>query len=314
MTGSQKPSKENGIYVVQFPHPGTESMPSRVERKSTPIVRDYNKGKHKRKFMKAIGQTVDDNGTISEKKDLLFWGEWEPTSWAEPINPQGSCDPHWMHKPFLEINGTNTSQGIDEYANTDPFVFGDYFIYSNCRQMRTYKGQKVSSRLCSLQVGSVILFGSAMKVPFPHFALDTVFVVGESKQYVPRNYKKGLNAFIPENFERIMGFEQWPDEFIDLQFRCYHGVTADKPINGMYSFVPCKPYNGIHVRFPRVILTNRDFAAFGNIIIDKLSQNYHYTALDNISESKKIWDKVCQIVRQQGCERGVNFEYTLLNK
>lgn len=264
--------------------------------------------------MKAIGQTVDDNGTISEKKDLLFWGEWEPTSWVEPIKPKGSGDPHWMHKPFLEINGTSTYQDIDEYANTDPFVFGDHFIYSNCRQMITYNGQKKPSRLCSLQVGSVILFGSALKVPFPHFALDTVFVVGDSKQYVPRNYKKGLNTFIPENFERIMGFEQWPDEFIDLQFRCYHGVTADKPINGMYSFVPCKPYNGIHVGFPRVILTNRDFAAFGNIIIDKLSQNYHNTALDNISESKRIWDKVCQIVRQQGCERGVNFEYTLLNK
>lgn len=51
--------------------------------------------------------------------------------------------------------------------NTDPFIFGDQFLYSNCKQPS-------SLRLRSLDRGSVIAFGSRKA---GRWLLDTVLVV-----------------------------------------------------------------------------------------------------------------------------------------
>ena len=310
------------LCVIQFPHPSVESVPTRAKQKLNPIIKGWNKGSHKRKFMKAKGQIVGSNNQLTNKQDLLFWGEWEPASWVKPITQwQGNgVQPKWLHEPFLSknsINSANTNCGSagcnpmpypNNYDNTDPFVFNDYFLYSLCRQVRKDKsGMSVPTQMQSLSQGSIILFGSALSSPFPHFALDTVFVVGESRLYHPCQYKKDLKGFIPKNYDMIMGF---PNSQIQTQYTCYHGATVNNPIEGMYSFVPCKPYPGYNLGFPRVMLTNIHFAQFGNIIINSLSRNYHITNLhNNFQACKKIWDELCRIVNQQGYERGVNFEY-----
>lgn len=53
--------------------------------------------------------------------------------------------------------------------NTDPLVFGDSFLYSNCRQ-------GAIGRLRELRAGSVIVFGSVVS---KSWVVDTVFVVGD---------------------------------------------------------------------------------------------------------------------------------------
>lgn len=310
------------LCIIQFPHPGMESVPARAEQRQDPIVKGWNQGSHKRKFMKTKGQIVDCNNQLTNKQDLLFWGEWEPTSWVERITQYhgNGVQPKWLHKPFLnknDINNTGTNcYGTkcnpmpcpNSYDNTDPFVFNDYFLYSLCRQVRKNKnGMRVPTQMQSLSQGSIILFGSALSSPLPHFALDTVFVVGESRKYRPCQYKKDLNGFIPKNYDMIMGFPNSQDQ---TQCTCYHGATVNNPIGGMFSFVPCKPYPGYNLGFPRVMLTSTHFAQFGNIIINSLSRNYHKTVLHDIRVCKDIWDELCKIVKQQGYERGVNFEYS----
>ena len=320
------------LCVVQFPHPGQEPTLARANRKHQPIVHPWNQGSHKRKFMKALGQTVDSNGAISSKKELLFWGEWEPTSLVEPITQwQGNgVQPKWLHLPFLHTGATKvtpqtgssiraaTSGGAgcapnSNGINTDPLIFGDYFIYSNCRQARMgNNGKIVSTIMQSLQPGSIILFGSKLSDSnkCPYFALDTVFVVGEARKYVASNYKNDLKGFVHKDFAKIMGHS-----FIKgtSQFTCYHGATVTNPVDGMFSFVPCKTYPGVNIGFPRPKLVSQDFAPFNhknkNIISNGLSRIYHYTVIPNIQTSRMIWNAVCNIIQQQGYERGVNLNY-----
>ena len=330
--------RKQQLLVVQFPHPGTEAVPTRLEKMSNPIVKAWNQGSHKRKFMKAKGQIVDCNGNLLPEQDLLFWGEWEPTSWVYPIQQSSGngVQPQWLHIPFLDVSATppagvssnvtgcggagcNPTPNVptslqQKYSNTDPLVFGDYFIYSNCRQTRKNDGVPAPTQMQSLLSGSIILFGSKLSDQNgnPYFALDTVFVVGESRPYVPKDCKIDLNGFVPHDFARIMG-----PSFMNgsTPFTCYRGATVNNPIEGMYSFLPCKPYPGMNIGFPRVKLTDKDFAQLtklvnnSKIIINGLSQNYHYTEIQNLTISKKIWETVCDIVKQQGYERGVNLKY-----
>ena len=315
------------LLVVQFPHPGVEAVPTMAAQKSNPSVMAWNNSaQHKRKFMKATGQIVNINGTLSPKQDLLFWGEWEPTSMVYPITQwQGNgVQPQWLHIPFLNANAAPAAGGTANTAgcggcvptpyggiNTDPLVFGDYFIYSNCKQTRKNKGIPEPTQMQYLLPGSIILFGSKLldSTGTPYFGLDTVFVVGDSRPYQPCNYKTDLKGFVPPDFARIMGPSFMK---IKTQFTCYHGATVNNPIEGMFSFVPCKPYPNANIGFPRVKLTDKDFAQFaqyGNIIINGLSRIYHYTVIPNLQTSRSIWGKVCNIIQQQGYERGVNLRY-----
>ena len=72
------------VLIVQFTHPGGEYAVSHKELVNG--VKEWNYGPHRRKFLKTVGQYVMDNGSLSLKQDLLFWGEWEPTSKILPVS------------------------------------------------------------------------------------------------------------------------------------------------------------------------------------------------------------------------------------
>jgi hypothetical protein len=68
--------------------------------------------------------------------------------------------------------------------NTDPWVWGDRMIYSNCKQVfgperRPTFMQRLTQRLTR---GSVIRFGSTID---GEFCVDTVFVVASAEPWVP---------------------------------------------------------------------------------------------------------------------------------
>lgn len=68
------------------------------------MIKYWNEGAHKRKFLKARGQYVTDValGTLSEEMPLLFWGEWEPNSHVvETFSPANKLWPHYLHEPYL---------------------------------------------------------------------------------------------------------------------------------------------------------------------------------------------------------------------
>ena len=155
--------------IVQFMHPGGE--PKDV----TPnAIYPWNTGKeHFRKFMKVNGKYLigrDNNNKFNSVKsgEIVLWGEWEPQSYVERIGkPNKNGLPEYLHIPVLT---EKSSKGI----NTDPYVFGDAFIYSNCRQTQGGALQKLNR-------GDIILFCSSKLND--NIVLDTVFVVGSREEY-----------------------------------------------------------------------------------------------------------------------------------
>ena len=297
------------VLIVQFTHPGGEHSLTRKEKKDG--IKRWNYGSHRRKFLKAEGQYVMEDGCLSVRQNLLFWGEWEPTSNIVPVSSTVGTGvmPRYMHEPFLQVasGALNlppfyNSKGKGR-QNTDPFVFGEAFFYSCCKQRKRLNNSSLTkfTKLGELEKGSIILFGSTIseKQGGPYFVLDTVFIVGDYKNYNSKNSPTDLKEFVPSDYFDIMGFTNWKPV---NDFVCYKGATASIPYDEMFSFVPCKPFDSANTGFPRVKLTNADL----HFISDNL--NAAPKIWDNLP-NKDLWNKICDVVRQQGFELGVYFEY-----
>lgn len=283
-------------------------------------------------------------GTLSEEMPLLFWGEWEPNSHVvEEFSPVKKLKlwPRYLHEPYLPSSkksavlspvstptpcigscdetkkpkgGCITDWDNDCCQNTDPFVFGEAFIYSLCQQWREYKkGHLHTTYLSRLPIGSLILFGSKVMLDTGStkedaFALDTVFVVGDSRPYTIKNYKTDLAGFIPKDYGYIMGFDYARGAGVSMNIRCYKGATPSNPMNGMYSFSPCQvadPKGG--KSFHKVMIKKTD--GLNDYINVKVQQGFKGSITIPDSEAQKVWTKVCEIVENQGCLQGVNFQY-----
>ena len=103
---------------------------------------------------------------------VVFWGEWEPESEGEPIASTGPDGPRWIHRPYY----VRPTSYPGDLQNTDPFVFGDRFLYTLCRQTKPISGHARPTFLRDLAPGSLILFGS---LKGGDFVLDTALVVAE---------------------------------------------------------------------------------------------------------------------------------------
>ena len=206
------------VFVVQFPHPGPEHNPGHIPR--LPWRMAWNTDGHGRKFMRSPGRYVDKSDVLSAA-ELTFWGEWEPPSdIVEAWSASGSL-PRLLHVPVWERIAPPDRQ------NTDPWVFGDHFRYSNCKQQAQYALQRLTP-------GSVILFGSTKSGAF---ILDTVFVVKDSRPYTPSNPSATDDAF---RFCTIESLCEPSSSCAGDSFTLYQGARFDEPINGMYSFVPSR--------------------------------------------------------------------------
>ena len=316
------------IKIVQFTHPGGQSVLSKRGGQSS--LKEWNIGSHCRNFLIAKGQYVTGNA-LSGQQDLLFWGEWEPDSKiiASFNPPDPVLYPTYLHSPFLRLDKggkvikynsnwnptkrNSCSPTCSPFQNTDPFVFDEYFLYSLCRQ-ETFASMK------NLDAGSIILFGSTIsaKRGGPYFVLDTVFVVGEKRSYTAGNWQNDLSGFIPKYYDEIMGFGTWMNK--NIPFTCYKGATFHHPVDGMYSFVPCKTVeeHGIN-GFSRAVLKSQDLCSINipqikqnkrddKFISDNLNTAPNYTASD-LATNKQVWDKICQIIDSQGFKQGMNFKY-----
>jgi hypothetical protein len=167
---------------VHFPHPGREHNPGRKS------CQPWNTTtKHRRKFLRSLGRYVTANGSLVEAS-LAFWGEWEAPSYVLKRWSEKGELPRFLQEPVWECP---TFSGPRQ--NTDPWVFGDCFRYSNCKQM-------AHKSLQTLPRGSVILFGSTLGLASesgPRFVLDTVFVVDEQRQrFTPSNPPNTDEVFI----------------------------------------------------------------------------------------------------------------------
>ena len=240
---------------VQFPHPGNEHKPdgngkigwNKTHRWSM-TRRKYGVKPHKRKFMQFQGEWTDEDDNRHPGK-LRAWGEWEPESTliAEfdpkdggPHHPKYLWKPHWTPRNSYRC-----------LHNTDPFIFGDCFLYSNC-------GQSAESKksLKHLDRGSVIAFGSKVKHEST-WALDTVLVVRDNCWYDPLDPRKTLEGNVPDGFLEVTGgpLVAWAEDLREgspsaacalrsERLRLYRGATPDDPVDEMFSFFPATPADG----------------------------------------------------------------------
>ena len=278
------------LCFVQFIHPGSEHEPDSKGGRS------WNTGEHKRKFLKQPGRYLTALDAKPTAANLVFWGEFEPptrllTTFAEP-GPDG---PRFLFAPSLRPFQPNDPP----LMNTDPFVFGDRFFYSICKQ-NNKNGPTTMQRLTR---GSVILFGSNRARS--RFVVDTVFVVADYVDWNLSNFRERLKGVVPpEYFHTTLGPIAYEMKVRDLSpsqtFRLYIGATAARPYEGMFSFFPCLPYAEKTAQgFPRPVLRR------AGIITDNLTQGQRLNPQPNVASVQALWTNVARQVLEQGLRLGV---------
>ena len=232
---------------VQFSHPGKEHGPITGRRWHKPPPN------HRRKFMQLHGEWIDGKGA-KRSGELWAWGEWEPESDIVcTFNSAGedSGHPRRLWKPYYVPK--NSYQGLH---NTDPVIFGDRFLYSNCGQAASNK-----ANLRNLEEGSVIAFGSGKLIDYErNWMLDTVLVVRDSKKFNMRRARIELEGWVPETFLEVVGgpLSDYDEKESCIKvcvpgdgcLRLYRGATPDHLAHGMFSFFPAIPA-GEGMSFPR---------------------------------------------------------------
>jgi hypothetical protein len=284
---------DDKLCFVQFIHPGGEHEPDDCGHKQ------WNKGNHKRKFLKQ-GGTYIDKGKIA-KGEMVFWGEWEPESVVErEIHHPIPRAPRFIYKPYYFV-----PTSYDGLQNTDPFIFGQQFLYTWCQQ----RTKKSPTQLRYLSRGSIILFGSCEDKNA--FVLDTVFVVDQCRDHTRANYLSVL-ADLPQEYKDVTIFPWYrglPAEDKSCAvgssqeaWRLYFGATYDEPVHGMYSYFPCRPYDTCSRGFarPKISMPGR--------ITDNLYQGKRYSEQPNLDSMRSLWENVAEQVREQGLALGVYAE------
>jgi hypothetical protein len=301
--------------IVQFIHPGPEHGPDGKYQS----VKSWNDRPHKRKFLLSTGEYAKNDTT--QKGELVFWGEWEPPSIVKPLPPPANRYPHWLHLPYLSpnymelvneqfLNGSaagccSTGCAGGSLQNTDPFVFGDHFLYGICQQ---------NSRpfMTHLPVGSLILFGTRYS---NFFHLDTVFVIKGYIDYDADKIDSIDTSKIPTNsgelYKNISLKLAYPlGKSSYIRQRLYWGVSWDEKdrFDGMYSFSPAKIYNNVDLKksiFSPVIIRDK------NYISDNLTQGINSQGSKtsfNIETVKKLWESIRDQCRQAGCVEAVKLD------
>ncbi len=156
----------------------------------------------------------------------------------------------------------------------------------------------------SLQIGSVILFGSCKS---EGFILDTVLVVDEKQDYtaettstlrsqVSQTYADVTLSRLPYNIEYL-------GRGAPLTF--YSGVTWEQHRTGMlnhhsaFSFFPCKPVDEASEGFARPTIELPGY------IRDKQPQGRCCTPVSNPAKMLELWEDVRDQVLRQGLYLGV---------
>lgn len=218
-------------FFVQFPHPGGEHVPVGDDMA-------WNVADHRRKFLLARGRYLDADGQL-HRGQVTMWGEWEPPSRVVRRWPADGRLPRALHRPYWFAPGRTGPR-----QNTDPWVWGQTMLYSNCKQTIRPRGRRTAMQ--HLTPGSVICFGSTID---GQFCLDTVLVIARAEPWVPAEADR-LDA--DEAFKICTGESiatRSADAHLDLTL--YWGATASKPVDGMFSFVPARPANDDDAPFAR---------------------------------------------------------------
>jgi hypothetical protein len=273
----------NSARIVQFFHPGGE-----YDRSLSLAAWTTEEQPHRRKFMQVTGRAIAVDGM--NEGELTVWGEWEPQ--AECIQTLASTNagfPQRLWRPYWSLSTAPANR-----LNTDPMVFGG-FRYTVCQQHSRYRGQWRPTSLQQLTAGSVIFFGSHLS---GEFILDTVFVVKAARRHDPLTYRE---LEVPDPYFAVTLatlYQGLPESGCCKthgpgdQYTLYDGATVDEPINGMFSYVPCKPLVKQNLGFARPTIRHP-------LLSSTQAQGYGIPFEGNLEGIETIWRDVRnQVLRQ----------------
>lgn len=249
----------------------------------------WNIGSHRRKFLIAPG-TAHFGDSGREETEIAFWGEWEPPSHVLKRWPRSGELPTVLHQPCVDAPPEGARQ------NTDPWVFGRAFLYSNCKQLNP-RPSRSASALQRLASGSIILFGSSVG---GEFVLDTVFVVGDVVgTYTPL----GGDLDVDPVFEQCTMESLTTGDDATSTFTRYRGATPAEAVDGMFSFVPCTRAADSPGRFARPPI------ALPGVINPKSRQAPSgATASRSLADRMAAWHAVTNQVLAAGLALGTDIE------
>lgn len=296
-----KEDKEK-LCFVQFLHPGPEHSPGKI------AIMPWNERKHKRKFILANGKHVPKPGDTPKVGEITFWGEWEAPSKATPLNPSPANKakgyPSYLQEPILE----EIPKDFQNLQNTDPYVFGEQFLYIGCQQT-TKVG---TTQLRYLKNGSVILFGSSKN---KEFILDTVFVVKDYIDHDASNFESILKNKVSSTYWNVTVLPWYKDEYgkpgcgneeeppvcgnNKQSYRLYFGATYENHENGMFSFFPCKP-DSKDKGFARPVIKLK------GVVNGKIKQGKRLNPKTSVEDVKELWQEVVDQVKCLGLELGTH--------
>ena len=261
---------------IQFHHPGTEH-----DLRSGSGWNTAENG-HRRKFMRLDGRWLDDHDE-TQSGAMWAWGEWEAQS--KPLRDLDQSHdarlPSRLWRPYYE-----PMSDYGRLQNTDPFVFGCRFLYSNCKQ---------NGALRRLSPGSVIAFGSRFR---GEWVLDTVFVVACSIEYRTHDMRADLAERVPSAFLEVTGRPITTNNRTET-LRLYYGATPGKPVGGMFSFVPATPAGGNRgFGRPPISLPSEHF--------DKTQRRGEYGRRTDLAPGTRLglWESLVRQVRMAGLVLG----------
>ncbi len=257
------------LKIIQFIHPGPEHS---FDKHVNGIMhKEWNSYKHKRKFCLANGEYLDKDN-INKKGEFMFWGEWEPPSYVDLTN-QNSPLPKYIHTPYLPIN--DDEKIIDTSSqNTDPCVFGNYFKYFLCQQIRS-NGKL--TQMTNLDKGDMILFGSRKN---KSFIIDTVFVIDDTIEVI--NVEP---EYIDIAVNRCANYNK-------IGCKIYKGKVFSE--NEIYSFTPAdKKY------FSRIEVPSNANLLLNKYITNNLTQG-RKVSLVNEDTIRNVWNELKSLTQNQG--------------
>lgn len=295
--------------IVQFFHPGSETPESFIREglSSGQKYKAWKTGSHSRNFIKSPGEYVDAYGQKSAE-DLVFWGEWEAKAlvvknFGKEADPQRLIEPIKCKLSADKLPGNCGDK--KSCQNIDPFVFGECFRYSCCKQ-------GAFRFLKELDEDSIILFGAYKN---RKFLLDTVFVVGKYPiKYSDRNGLKGIPDF--EDYCNYLLVD-----FMDINpyDKCvyYEGKTFSE--NEMYSFSPAKVYSEpTGSAFRRIELNAELLESFfgGTSFSDEMKMGVNGQGGKDFPKEviRQGWERLKDFVLAQGCVLGVKFDIPVKTK
>ena len=268
---------EEDKRVVFFTHPGNEHS---IKEKQSGVF-DWNTNRHARKFLKANGEYIsrlsNDQESELHSGDILFWGEWEQPSNYTTINKSNDeMLPRRIHEPISTKNPVwDMLANKDEFEedlfietcrtflggkqNTDPYVFGDRFMYCCCKQAKTLNNGTISEQVTNdLNRGDIIVFYSYTNEDDYICHIDTVFVVGglivkgNYEELWPTLYRSGkitdrylMSSILPVcygNQEDLADGKSINDQIAN--YSLYYGASYYDPVvfdgKKYFSYFPCR--------------------------------------------------------------------------